>query len=137
MDGPEQLGHQDSAAKEGTLATHANQAILAAHTRDVENSKKWAAGQNKQHSVTKNTAELDWGDTGGGQGNPAGSDRQSKALTQKTGNRNQQKFTGRCRLYESEQASPNQVLGKIERAITLKLWEDIGMPTRRDQGQNE
>ncbi|XP_010831149.1 PREDICTED: endothelial differentiation-related factor 1, partial [Bison bison bison] len=36
-------------------------AILAAQRRgeDVETSKKWAAGQNKQHSITKNTAKLD------------------------------------------------------------------------------
>uniref|UniRef100_A0A8I3W915 Multiprotein bridging factor 1 N-terminal domain-containing protein n=1 Tax=Callithrix jacchus TaxID=9483 RepID=A0A8I3W915_CALJA len=37
------------------------QAILAAQRRgeDAETSKRWAAGQNKQHSITKNTAKLD------------------------------------------------------------------------------
>ncbi|XP_058231393.1 endothelial differentiation-related factor 1 homolog isoform X1 [Hemibagrus wyckioides] len=37
------------------------QAVTAAQRRgeDVETTKKWAAGQNKQHVVTKNTAKLD------------------------------------------------------------------------------
>ena len=26
----------------------------------METSKKWAAGQSKQHSITKHTAKLDW-----------------------------------------------------------------------------
>ena len=49
--------------KKGPTAAQAKskQAILAAQRReDVETSKKWAAGQNKQHSITKNTAKLDW-----------------------------------------------------------------------------
>ena len=37
--------------KEATLA--------ARRRRDVKTSKNWAAGQNKQHSITKNTAKLD------------------------------------------------------------------------------
>ncbi|XP_030107780.1 endothelial differentiation-related factor 1 isoform X1 [Mus musculus] len=49
--------------KKGPTAAQAKskQAILAAQRRgeDVETSKKWAAGQNKQHSITKNTAKLD------------------------------------------------------------------------------
>ncbi|XP_053084845.1 endothelial differentiation-related factor 1 homolog isoform X1 [Pangasianodon hypophthalmus] len=37
------------------------QAVTAAQRRgaEVETTKKWAAGQNKQHVVTKNTAKLD------------------------------------------------------------------------------
>uniref|UniRef100_A0A3P8WKQ0 Endothelial differentiation-related factor 1 n=1 Tax=Cynoglossus semilaevis TaxID=244447 RepID=A0A3P8WKQ0_CYNSE len=49
--------------KKGPTASQAKskQAIAAAQRRgeDVETSKKWAAGQNKQHLVTKNTAKLD------------------------------------------------------------------------------
>ncbi|XP_033374289.1 endothelial differentiation-related factor 1 isoform X2 [Parus major] len=49
--------------KKGPSAAQAKskQAILAAQRRgeDVETSKKWAAGQNKQHFITKNTAKLD------------------------------------------------------------------------------
>jgi len=46
--------------QEGPTATQAKskQAILAAE-RDVETFKKWATGQNKQHSITKNMAKLD------------------------------------------------------------------------------
>lgn len=43
--------------KKGPIAAHAKsrQAILVAQRRgDVETSTKWAAGQNKQHSLTKN-----------------------------------------------------------------------------------
>ncbi|XP_070614487.1 endothelial differentiation-related factor 1 isoform X2 [Erythrolamprus reginae] len=49
--------------KKGPSAAQAKskQAVLSAQRRgeDVETSKKWAAGQNKQHSITKNTAKLD------------------------------------------------------------------------------
>ncbi|XP_044246042.1 endothelial differentiation-related factor 1-like [Ursus arctos] len=42
--------------------TKSKQAILAALGRgeDMETSKKWAAGQNKQHLTGKTTAKLDW-----------------------------------------------------------------------------
>ncbi|MBZ3874399.1 Endothelial differentiation-related factor 1 [Sciurus carolinensis] len=49
--------------KKGPTAAQAKskQAILVAQRRgeDVDTSKKWAAGQNKQHSITKNTVKLD------------------------------------------------------------------------------
>ncbi|CAO2601439.1 Endothelial differentiation-related factor 1 [Lemmus lemmus] len=49
--------------KRGPTAAQAKskQVILAAHRlgEDVETSKKWVAGQNKQHSITKNTAKPD------------------------------------------------------------------------------
>ncbi|CAJ0940452.1 unnamed protein product [Ranitomeya imitator] len=37
------------------------QAVIAAQRRGdtLETSKKWSAGQNKQHVITKNTAKLD------------------------------------------------------------------------------
>ncbi|XP_023665280.1 endothelial differentiation-related factor 1 isoform X2 [Paramormyrops kingsleyae] len=49
--------------KKGPTAAQAKskQAVTAAQRRGeaLETSKKWAAGQNKQHLVTKNTAKLD------------------------------------------------------------------------------
>lgn len=48
--------------KKGPRAVHAKskQTILVAQRRgDVETSKKWASGQNKQHLITKNMAKLD------------------------------------------------------------------------------
>uniref|UniRef100_A0A8C2UGB7 HTH cro/C1-type domain-containing protein n=1 Tax=Chinchilla lanigera TaxID=34839 RepID=A0A8C2UGB7_CHILA len=123
--------------KKGPTAAQAKskQAILAAQRRgeDVHTSKKWAAGQNKQHSITKNTAKLDreteeqhhdrvtlevgkviqWG-------------RQSKGLTQKD---------LATKINENGRAIPNnQVLGKIERAIGLRLrGKDIGKPVEKGQ----
>ncbi|XP_011812792.1 PREDICTED: endothelial differentiation-related factor 1 [Colobus angolensis palliatus] len=96
-------------------------AILAAQRRgeDVETSKKWAAGQNKQHSITKNTAKLD---------------RETEELhhdrvTLEKINEKPQVIAD----YESGRAIPNnQVLGKIERAIGLKLrGKDIGKPIEK------
>ncbi|XP_029508424.1 endothelial differentiation-related factor 1-like isoform X2 [Oncorhynchus nerka] len=49
--------------KKGPTAAQAKskQAITAAQRRgeDLDTTKKWSAGQNKQHLVTKNTAKLD------------------------------------------------------------------------------
>ncbi|XP_078063700.1 endothelial differentiation-related factor 1 homolog [Mustelus asterias] len=49
--------------KKGPSAAQAKskQAITSAQRRgdDVETTKKWSAGQNKQHTITKNTAKLD------------------------------------------------------------------------------
>ncbi|XP_044517172.1 endothelial differentiation-related factor 1 isoform X3 [Gracilinanus agilis] len=106
--------------KKGPTAAQAKskQAILAAQRRgeDVETSKKWAAGQNKQHSITKNTAKLD---------------RETEELhhdrvTLEKINEKPQVIAD----YECGRAIPNnQVLGKIERAIGLKLrGKDIGKP---------
>ncbi|XP_022356716.1 endothelial differentiation-related factor 1 isoform X3 [Enhydra lutris kenyoni] len=109
--------------KKGPTAAQAKskQAILAAQRRgeDVETSKKWAAGQNRQHSITKNTAKLD---------------RETEELhhdrvTLEKINEKPQVIAD----YESGRAIPNnQVLGKIERAIGLKLrGKDIGKPIEK------
>uniref|UniRef100_A0A8D2D0U2 Endothelial differentiation related factor 1 n=1 Tax=Sciurus vulgaris TaxID=55149 RepID=A0A8D2D0U2_SCIVU len=117
--------------KKGPTAAQAKskQAILVAQRRgeDVDTSRKWAAGQNKQYSVTKNTAKLDREtDPGGGQSDPAGPAEQG-ADTQI--NEKPQVITD----YESGRAIPNnQVLGKIEKAIGLKLrGKDIRKPIEK------
>ncbi|XP_024610885.1 endothelial differentiation-related factor 1 [Neophocaena asiaeorientalis asiaeorientalis] len=115
------------------------QAILAVQRQgeDVETSKKWAAGQNKQHSITKNTAKLDR-ETEElhhdrvtlevGKVIPQG--RQSKGLMQKVQATKINEKPQVIAHYEGGRAIPkNQVVGKIERAIGLKLWgKAIGKP---------
>ncbi|KAG9281898.1 endothelial differentiation-related factor 1 homolog [Astyanax mexicanus] len=115
------------------------QAVAAAQRRgeDVETTKKWAAGQNKQHLVTKNTAKLDR-ETEELQhqrvplevGKVIQRGRQDKGMTQKdlaTKINEKPQIIGD---YESGKAIPNnQILGKIERALGLKLrGKDIGQP---------
>uniref|UniRef100_UPI003AACC2F4 endothelial differentiation-related factor 1 homolog isoform X2 n=1 Tax=Centroberyx gerrardi TaxID=166262 RepID=UPI003AACC2F4 len=109
--------------KKGPTAAQAKskQAITSAQRRgeDVETTKKWSAGQNKQHLVTKNTAKLD---------------RETEELHHhrvplevgKKINEKPQVIAD----YECGKAIPNnQVMGKIERAIGLKLrGKDIGLP---------
>ncbi|KAF2973644.1 hypothetical protein EK904_009320 [Melospiza melodia maxima] len=133
--------------KKGPSAAQAKskQAILAAQRRgeDVETSKKWAAGQNKQHFITKNTAKLDreteelhHDRVSLEVGKVIQQGRQSKGLTQKdlaTVSGDLQKINEKPQViadYESGRAIPNnQVMGKIERAIGLKLrGKDIGKP---------
>ncbi|XP_048114847.1 endothelial differentiation-related factor 1 homolog isoform X3 [Alosa pseudoharengus] len=94
------------------------QAITAAQRRgeEVETSKKWAAGQNKQHLVTKNTAKLD---------------RETEELHHERVPL--EKINEKPQViadYECGKAIPsNQVMSKIERAIGLKLrGKDIGQP---------
>ncbi|XP_060005002.1 endothelial differentiation-related factor 1-like, partial [Lagenorhynchus albirostris] len=133
------LGHATVLRKKGPTAAQAKskQAILAAQRRgeDVETSKKWAAGQNKQHSITKNTAKLDR-ETEElhhdrvtlevGKVIPQG--RQSKGLMQ-TGQAT--KINEKPQViadYEGGRAIPkNQVLGKIEshrpQALGESHWE--------------
>ncbi|XP_034507891.1 endothelial differentiation-related factor 1 homolog isoform X2 [Ailuropoda melanoleuca] len=114
--------------KKGPSAAQAKskQAVLAAQRRgeDVETSKKWAAGQNKQHSITKNTAKLDR------ETEELHHDRVplEKDLATKINEKPQV-----IADYESGRAIPNnQVLGKIERAIGLKLrGRDIGKPLEK------
>ncbi|XP_006903049.1 PREDICTED: endothelial differentiation-related factor 1-like, partial [Elephantulus edwardii] len=103
------------------------QAILAAQRRgeDVETSKKWAAGQNKQHSVTKNTAKLDreteelhHDRVTLEAGKVIQQGQQSKGLTQKDLATKINEKPQVIADYESGRAIPNnQVLGKIEKAI--------------------
>ncbi|NXM01666.1 EDF1 factor, partial [Tyrannus savana] len=115
------------------------QAILAAQRRgeDVETSKKWAAGQNKQHFITKNTAKLDreteelhHDRVSLEVGKVIQQGRQSKGLTQKDLATKINEKPQVIADYESGRAIPNnQVMGKIERAIGLKLrGKDIGKP---------
>uniref|UniRef100_A0A2K6CNM3 Endothelial differentiation-related factor 1 n=1 Tax=Macaca nemestrina TaxID=9545 RepID=A0A2K6CNM3_MACNE len=106
------------------------QAILAAQRRgeDVETSKKWAAGQNKQHSITKNTAKLDRETEELHHdrvtlevGKVIQQGRQSKGLTQKDLATKINEKPQVIADYESGRAIPNnQVLGKIERAIDVR-----------------
>ncbi|XP_006900499.1 PREDICTED: endothelial differentiation-related factor 1-like isoform X2 [Elephantulus edwardii] len=113
--------------KKGPTAAQAKskQAILAAQRRgeDVETSKKWAAGQNKQHSVTKNTAKLDR------ETEELHHDRVTLEDLATKINEKPQVIAD----YESGRAIPNnQVLGKIERAIGLKLrGKDVGKPIEK------
>lgn len=119
-----------------------SQAILAAQRRgeDVETSKKWAAGQNKQHSISKNTAKLDRETEELHHdrvtlevGKVIQQGRQSKGLTQKDLATKINEKPQVIADYESGRAIPNnQVLGKIERAIGLKLrGKDIGKPIEK------
>nr|XP_048281963.1 endothelial differentiation-related factor 1 [Myodes glareolus] len=130
--------------KKGPTAAQAKskQAILAAQRRgeDVETSKKWAAGQNKQHSITKNTAKLDRETEELHHdrvtlevGKVIQRGRQSKGLTQKDLATKINEKPQVIADYESGRAIPNnQVLGKIERAIGLKLrGKDIGKPIEK------
>ncbi|XP_010719410.1 endothelial differentiation-related factor 1 [Meleagris gallopavo] len=115
------------------------QAVLAAQRRgeDVETSKKWAAGQNKQHFITKNTAKLDRETEELHHdrvplevGKVIQQGRQSKGMTQKDLATKINEKPQVIADYESGRAIPNnQVMGKIERAIGLKLrGKDIGKP---------
>uniref|UniRef100_A0A8C6GL17 Multiprotein bridging factor 1 N-terminal domain-containing protein n=1 Tax=Mus spicilegus TaxID=10103 RepID=A0A8C6GL17_MUSSI len=105
------------------------EATLAARRRgDVETSKKWAAGQNKQHSITKNTAKLD----------QETEKLHHARVTVEVGKVIQRatKINEKPQVtadYEMGQATlNNQVLGKIERAIGLKLWgKGTGKPMER------
>uniref|UniRef100_A0A8B9NEB9 Endothelial differentiation related factor 1 n=1 Tax=Accipiter nisus TaxID=211598 RepID=A0A8B9NEB9_9AVES len=127
--------------KKGPSAAQAKskQAILAAQRRgeDVETSKKWAAGQNKQHFITKNTAKLDRETEELHHdrvplevGKVIQQGRQSKGMTQKDLATKINEKPQVIADYESGRAIPNnQVMGKIERAIGLKLrGKDIGKP---------
>uniref|UniRef100_A0A4W5KKF7 HTH cro/C1-type domain-containing protein n=1 Tax=Hucho hucho TaxID=62062 RepID=A0A4W5KKF7_9TELE len=115
------------------------QAITAAQRRgeDLETTKKWSAGQNKQHLMTKNTAKLDR-ETEELQhqrvslevGKVIQQGRQNKGLTQKDLATKINEKPQVIADYECGKAIPNnQVMGKIERAIGLKLrGKDIGLP---------
>ncbi|XP_028458236.1 endothelial differentiation-related factor 1 homolog isoform X1 [Perca flavescens] len=118
---------------------HAVKAITAAQRRgqDVETSKKWSAGQNKQHLVTKNTAKLDRETEELHHdrvplevGKYIQQGRQDNGLTQKDLATKINEKPQVIADYECGKAIPNnQVLGKIERAIGLKLrGKDIGLP---------
>ncbi|XP_059885493.1 endothelial differentiation-related factor 1-like isoform X2 [Delphinus delphis] len=89
----------------------------------VEASKKWAAGQNKQHWITKNTAKLDLGTE------ELHHDRVSLEDLATKINEKPQVVADRER---GRAISNNQALGKIERAIGLKRrGKDIGKPIEK------
>lgn len=104
---------------------------------EVETSKKFSAGQNKQLSASKNTAKLDreteelhHEHVSLEVGKIIQQGRQAKGLTQKE---LAQKINEKQQVineYESGRAIPNnQVMGKLERAIGLKLrGKDKGLP---------
>ncbi|XP_010219047.1 PREDICTED: endothelial differentiation-related factor 1 [Tinamus guttatus] len=113
------------------------QPARARRGEDVETSKKWAAGQNKQHFITKNTAKLDRETEELHHdrvplevGKVIQQGRQSKGMTQKDLATKINEKPQVIADYESGRAIPNnQVMGKIERAIGLKLrGKDIGKP---------
>ncbi|KAJ8286814.1 hypothetical protein GJAV_G00043570 [Gymnothorax javanicus] len=127
--------------KKGPSAAQAKskQAVTAAQRRgeDVETTKKWSAGQNKQHVVTRNTAKLDeeteelhHDKVSLEVGRVIQQGRQNKSLTQKDLATKVNEKPQVIADYESGRAIPNnQVMGKIERAIGLKLrGKDIGQP---------
>lgn len=127
--------------KKGPTAAQAKskQAITSAQRRgeEVETTKKWSAGQNKQHLVTKNTAKLDRETEELHHdrvplevGKVIQKGRQDKGLTQKDLATKINEKPQVIADYESGKAIPNnQVLGKVERAIGLKLrGKDIGQP---------
>ncbi|XP_061459729.1 endothelial differentiation-related factor 1 isoform X2 [Rhineura floridana] len=127
--------------KKGPSAAQAKskQAVLAAQRKgeDVETSKKC---QNKQHSITKNTAKLDRETEELHHdrvplevGKVIQQGRQSKGLTQKDLATKINEKPQVIADYESGRAIPNnQVLGKIERAIGMKLrGRDIGKPLEK------
>lgn len=127
--------------KKGPTAAQAKskQAIAAAQRRgeEVETSKKWAAGQNKQHLVTKNTAKLDRETEELHHervplevGKVVQKGRQDIGMTQKDLATKINEKPQVIADYESGKAIPNnQILGKLERALGLKLrGRDIGLP---------
>ncbi|KAM9446216.1 endothelial differentiation-related factor 1 homolog [Clarias gariepinus] len=126
--------------KKGSAAqAKSKQAVTAAQRRgeEVETSKKWAAGQNKQHVITKNTAKLDRETEELHHdrvplevGKVIQQGRQNKGLTQKDLATKINEKPQVIADYESGKAIPNnQVMGKIERAIGLKLrGREIGQP---------
>lgn len=123
--------------KSGQLKTQ--QALNSAQRSGVaiDTSKKFAGGQNKQHSAAKNTAKLDR-ETEELHHETVSLDvskliqqaRQAKEMTQKdlaTKINEKQQVVNE---YESGKAIPNQqVMGKLERALGVKLrGRDRGQP---------
>ncbi|XP_003965216.1 endothelial differentiation-related factor 1 homolog [Takifugu rubripes] len=127
--------------KKGPTAAQAKskQAITGAQRRgeDIETTKKWSAGQNKQHLVSKNTAKLDRETEELHHdriplevGKVIQKGRQDKGLTQKDLATKVNEKPQVIADYECGKAIPNnQIMGKIERVLGLKLrGKDIGEP---------
>ncbi|XP_067295969.1 endothelial differentiation-related factor 1 homolog [Pseudorasbora parva] len=127
--------------KKGPSASQSKsrQAVAAAQRRgeEVETTKKWSAGQNKQHLVTKNTAKLDHETeelhhqrVSLEVGKVIQKARQDQGLTQKDLATKISEKPQVIADYECGKAIPNnQVMGKIERVLGLKLrGKEIGQP---------
>ena len=125
------------APRSGDLKTES--AIAAAQRAGVaiDTSKKFAAGHNKQHEAAKNTAVLDR-ETEELHHERVGKDvarvmqqaRVAKEWTQADLARHINEKQQVINEYEQSKAIPNQqVLGKLERALGVKLrGKDIGQP---------
>uniref|UniRef100_A0A8C5WDR2 HTH cro/C1-type domain-containing protein n=1 Tax=Leptobrachium leishanense TaxID=445787 RepID=A0A8C5WDR2_9ANUR len=127
--------------KKGPSAAQAKskQAIIAAQRKgdDVETSKKWSAGQNKQHTITNKTAKLDreteelhHDRVSLEVGKVIQQSRPATAMTQKDLATKINEKPQVIADYESGKAIPsNQVMGEIERTLGVKLrGRDIGKP---------
>ncbi|KAK6470755.1 UNVERIFIED_CONTAM: hypothetical protein FKN15_064928 [Acipenser sinensis] len=127
--------------KKGPTASQAKskQAVASAQRRgeELETTKKWSAGQNKQHLVTKNTAKLDRETEELHHqrvplevGKVIQQGRQNKGMTQKDLATKVNEKPQIIADYECGRAIPNnQVMGKIERALGLKLrGKEVGLP---------
>uniref|UniRef100_A0A8C6Z0U3 Endothelial differentiation related factor 1 n=1 Tax=Nothoprocta perdicaria TaxID=30464 RepID=A0A8C6Z0U3_NOTPE len=121
--------------KKGPSAAQAKSKQVSAARRPSLTQR--AAGQNKQHFITKNTAKLDRETEELHHdrvplevGKVIQQGRQSKGMTQKDLATKINEKPQVIADYESGRAIPNnQVMGKIERAIGLKLrGKDIGKP---------
>ncbi|MGH0148961.1 UNVERIFIED_CONTAM: hypothetical protein FKN15_013921 [Acipenser sinensis] len=119
--------------------TKAKLAVASAQRRgeELETTKKWSAGQNKQHLVTKNTAKLDRETEELHHqrvplevGKVIQQGRQNKGMTQKDLATKVNEKPQIIADYECGRAIPNnQVMGKIERALGLKLrGKEVGLP---------
>lgn len=104
---------------------------------EVETSKKFTAGQNKQHSAAKNTAKLDreteelhHDHVGISVGRLIQQGRQAKDMTQKELATKINEKPQVVNDYEAGRAIPNnQVMGKLERTLVMKLrGKDKGQP---------
>lgn len=104
---------------------------------DIDTSKKYAAGQNKQHSANKNTAKLDreteelhHGTISLDVSKLIQQGRQAKGFTQKDLSTKINEKPQVVNDYEAGRAIPNQVvLSKLERALEMKLrGKDKGKP---------
>uniref|UniRef100_UPI0035902562 endothelial differentiation-related factor 1 n=1 Tax=Myxine glutinosa TaxID=7769 RepID=UPI0035902562 len=115
------------------------QAVAAAQRKgqDVETTKKWSAGQNKQHVLSRNTAKLDRETEELHHirvpmevGKLIQKGRQEKGLNQKDLATRISEKPQIVTDYEAGRAIPNNVvLGKIERVLEIKLrGKDIGLP---------
>lgn len=125
--------------RQGTGQLKSQKAINSAQRRgvDIETSKKFAGGSNKQHSSNKNTAKLDreteelhHSKIGLDVGRLIQQSRQAKNLTQKDLATRVNEKPQVVNDYEAGRAIPNQqVLGKMERVLGVKLrGKDKGLP---------